>query len=114
MFPNKRKNSEGGELIFIIQAPVNKRFVVVNFLLMQNSEKNVCCCESELVISILEDRVASLKCIPYMLMQPEIRCDVKFIHFFGFQYKRVPHHGSHHRGRFSRFLSSIETYLGDM
>jgi hypothetical protein len=32
--------------------------------------------------------------------------------FCGFQYKRVPHHGSLHRERFSRFQISTEVYLG--
>jgi hypothetical protein len=32
--------------------------------------------------------------------------------FCGLQYKRVPHHGSLHRKRFSRFQISIEAYLG--
>ena len=31
--------------------------------------------------------------------------------FCGLQYKRVPHHGSLHRGRFSRFQISTEAYL---
>jgi hypothetical protein len=58
MFPNKTKNTEGGGLVFMLQAPVNERYVVVKFLLMQNSEKNVCYRESELVIPTcsFEDR----------------------------------------------------------
>jgi hypothetical protein len=46
MFPNKRKKIRGvggggGELVFIFQAPVNERCVVVRFLLMQYSGEKV-------------------------------------------------------------------------
>jgi hypothetical protein len=50
-----------------------------------------------------------------MLMQPE--CDgvtSNLYTFCGFQYKRVPHHGSLRRERFSRFQISTEAYLGGM
>ena len=50
-----------------------------------------------------------------MLMQPE--CDgvtSNLYTFCGFQYKRVPHHGSLHREQFSGFQISTEAYLGGM
>jgi hypothetical protein len=55
MFPNKRKNMEGvgGELVFMLQVPVNECYVVVKCLHMQSIEKNVCCHNSELVIPSL-------------------------------------------------------------
>jgi hypothetical protein len=54
----------------MLQAPVNERYIVVKFLLMQNSEKkNVCFCESELVIPSLKDRdcIYFKKCIAYTI-----------------------------------------------
>jgi hypothetical protein len=76
MFTNKRKHKGGGvELIFVLQALVNKRYVVVKFLLMQSSEKNVCCCRSELVFPSLEDQdcIFKIHSINDMLMQPEMK-----------------------------------------
>jgi hypothetical protein len=65
----KKKFGKGGcELVFMLQVPVNKRHLVIKCLLMQSSEKNVCCCESEFVIPSLEDGDSiSLKCIVCMI-----------------------------------------------
>jgi hypothetical protein len=44
MFQNMEQVA--GELVFILQVPMNERYVVVKCLRMQSSEKNVCCRES--------------------------------------------------------------------